>query len=275
MIDFTREIELDEMYLCKRRKSDCDIERELRESGRRDNFSPKSSLKSPEMSVLWLEAQYKKNKYCQGPPSAIYLFQTMNPLAVDYDPSSYSHLPDIFTNLDDALPYPFRPCGNCAIELAPNSFCCLSSLDLGLSSNYLSGTNILVNEVGSMIDTINFNSPKDATGHSYCLLSALPSTDDSTTFLFGFNTTMFLNNGECINSNIDMSATCSQSGLLTLYSDSDCGVEESSIQLHTELSAPYFSESWGLYTGQLLTITSASQIQGWTTFQPSGTIINF
>lgn len=223
--------------------------------------------------VLWLEAQYKRNKYCQGPPSAIYLFQTASPLDADYDPTSDNpYLSDIFTKLFEYLPYPFSTCGNCNVELPISSFCCLSSLDLTLSSNYLSGTDILVTETGDMDSTIQINSPNGASGHSYCLLSAMSSLDNSTSFLFNFNTTMFLNNDECINSNINMSATCSQSGLLTLYADSDCAIAETSIQLDKTMSPPYLSETWGLYTGKMFTFTAAHQSHGWTTFQPGGII---
>lgn len=218
-------------------------------------------------NVAWIQAQWEYADYCQGVPTAFYLFSTPNPQASGYNPENFSNLPDIFKKLDNGLPYPYAYCGASTIYLPADSFCCLSSVDLAKSNGIQSGADIIITPARDLESTLNLHSPASANASTYCLL--VNSNVSTKSNVFGYSSVLYLNNGNCYNptTSINMSASCSSS-VLSLYSDPFCKSLEVSYQLNSTDSTKLYSSTWGSYRARLFTFQSARMNVGWTTIQP-------
>lgn len=233
-------------------------------------------------TITWLEVHYASNAACLGPPTSIYTFETLNPLinSAKYASQSYANRSFLFTDINNLTPYPINSCGNCGIDLSLYEFCCVSILDsstLSTPNPYLSATNILLTDANTMEThdaTLSFNSPLGANSHTYCQLTA---SVDTTASLFTYNTTLFLNDASCISISpkINMSASCSLTGILNLYSDPVCASLESTFQLSPTSETLLQSKTWGSFTAKLYSFKKAKQSVGWISFKPAGTFSLF
>ncbi|KAI8897364.1 hypothetical protein BC833DRAFT_565869 [Globomyces pollinis-pini] len=141
-----------------------------------------------------------KDTNCIGPPTTMQFFNESNPTQIFYDISEFI-LPPI--------------CGVGPIPM--DNGCCVSSLDLSLSDDYLAYSHHYFE------GDFQIQLPKTALKHSYCQIQY---TNESLLY-----PNYFLASGTCI----DSMFTCTSDGTLKIYEEDNCTIESEVFQLTNEL----------------------------------------
>lgn len=132
--------------------------------------------------------------------------------------------------------------------------CCVSSLDMSLTANVLSGISTEI--INTSVDLLTY-APNTANNAQYCSFTALTSSS-----LFGYKEYMYLADGSCINDYYQ----CSTTGL-NIFGNKGCvGVIEN-IPL-SSTATPHLSGKLGSVSGSIVSIGQAKSIKGWVTYLP-------
>lgn len=129
--------------------------------------------------------------------------------------------------------------------------CCVSSLDMSLTANVLSGISTEI--INTSVDLLTY-APNTSNNAQYCSFTALTSSS-----LFGYKEYMYLADGSCINDYYQCSAT----GLNIFGSKGCVGVIET-IKIGKS-PAVVQSANLGNATASLATIGQAAATKGWVT----------
>ncbi|KAI8896339.1 hypothetical protein BC833DRAFT_597884 [Globomyces pollinis-pini] len=203
-------------------------------------------------AILIGESQWSLSNNCQGSPTSIYFFNIND--TKDFKPNKENDWPTFYEFT--ALEYTIGFCGN----LIPKNYnnCCYSSLDINLSKHYHSGSPFLYENDSNINQLI----PNSINNQKYCKI--LPNHH---TMLKTFHSIYFIADQSCI----DDYFKCSDTGLFSIYTDKNCQGNVYSKLLTNTISN--YTDDFGNYDGELMTITNGTRKFIWTAFTPSAYLI--